>query len=247
MYTLDDSIEEKIKALIEQDVEQNVELGGEGSGNKRHAGIIGHQGGSLPKGMSSHSSAVEKIKTIKEFEPDVTQEVQDLAKEFDGQLQGMDFRFKDPDSMARQIEGKMEKDGLSIEDATGEVTDGLRYTMLFPPETFTEKTKAVEAALIKKGWKLRDHLNRNFFGPDSVYEGYSSVWEDDQGRIFEMQFHTPVSVAIRERNHKLYEIWRVSKSSRERDRLANEMQAAWSDPAYVRPLNYQELGIGGDV
>lgn len=69
---------------------------------------------------------------------------------------------------------------------------------------------------------------KNTFKEGAVYKGVNTLVKDPHGNIFELQFHTPQSVAIKENElHKLYEKQRMldKKSDRRKwDELEEKMK-----------------------
>lgn len=177
------------------------------------------------------------------WEPDITASLLDLTNEQGGEMSGLEFRLKGQDSLARKLVAVSQDEAVSIEVASQRLTDTVRYTSLYQADDLVSGYRATAAALEDQGYSL--HKFTNYFGSGGAYEGLNTWWKDGEGHIFELQFHTPASLQIKEANHTLYELWRVSQDSAERTRLWDAMIDAWQAAEYQRPAGWEELGTFG--
>lgn len=216
-----------------------------------HEGRPGLRGGSLPRDSAGASSqddinriASEKIERIKSHEPHVTETLTKFANEHNGEMQGLHNRMKTEESLVRKIKSDMAEKGLDAQKAADEINDALRYTMTFEDhKNFTDSVLSVEEKLKADGYSRYDTKYKNMFGPEKVYEGYNTVWvNNDNGDLFELQFHTTDSLRIKSINHTLYKEFRTSEDPAQRAALYSQMINNWKDPSYRRPLNYEKLG-----
>jgi hypothetical protein len=74
---------------------------------------------------------------------------------------------------------------------------------------------------------------------ESGYRGYNTVWQDQSGNKFELQYHTKESVRIKEEIHKDYEAFRIENNPEKSEALLQKMESAWSN--FTPPNNYKEL------
>lgn len=120
-----------------------------------------------------------------------------------GSNTSFDFMYKGFDSLFRKIITKSASKGLSEEEYAERITDALRFTNLSPAETLTEDYFKMVGALESQGFKMVEVTNT--FINYTSYRGINTLVQSPNGYIFELQFHTPQSMEIKEINHKLYE------------------------------------------
>lgn len=141
-----------------------------------------------------------------------------------------DFMYKGFDSLFRKITTKSASKGLSKEEYAERITDALRFTNLSPAETLTEDYFKMINALESQGFKMVEVTNT--FVDYTSYRGVNTLVKSPNGYIFELQFHTPQSMEIKEINHKLYEeerkLDKVKDANRIREIIATENKNAKS-------------------
>jgi hypothetical protein len=131
----------------------------------------------------------------------------------EGSMYQLEHRLKSPQSLARKLAGRVDKEGQAPE-----VEDLLRYTYLTEAERFVDLAKSVTQELQAKGWRLT--RARNSYVERSRYKGLHLDWCTPGGQRVEVQVHTPRSAAIKESTTKLYE------TERDRRRPAQERDIA---------------------
>lgn len=141
--------------------------------------------------------AAKTIQEYEKIEPKITQNLVDLATDFGGMLVGLDHRVKTlPSTIAR-----MEKNGggkgsdFDNEKALYGVKDILRYTACFDDAKF-DKVVPQMANAMQEDYQLVRVLNGMTQG--SLYKGINCLFTDGKGHVFEMQFHTPDSIKVKE-------------------------------------------------
>jgi len=176
-----------------------------------------------------------------QIEPTVTPLVTSVAQKTGGTPVGLDYRLKSVEAIA----GKMIRDALEKNipptEALGDLTDVNRYTIVYPPEALVERGTDAIKALTDAGWTPYDHKAKNYYPPGDAYDGFNAVYENKLGARFELQFHTPDSVRIKEVAHKIFAKWRVTPAtdSPTKDRLWKQMVSLWDN--YKRPTGYENL------
>ena len=148
-------------------------------------------------------SSKELIATAKNKDKVITEDLKEAVKSGHGNLVGLEYRIKGEDSLSRKLEGKAISKGISIKAYAEQVTDVLRYTNSSKPEHLTEDFFNIVGELEKKGYNLIEVTN-TFNVPGSPYRGINTLVKDRSGYVFELQFHTPESLEVKEINHKLY-------------------------------------------
>lgn len=121
------------------------------------------------------------------------------------------------------MESKSKAKNISIKECAEKITDVLRYTNVSDPNYLVKDYFNFVDSFIEEGYNFIEV--KNTFGIAGPYKGINTLVSDNQGYIFELQFHTPQSLEIKEINHKLYEEWRLDTTSEKRKKeLAIEMQ-----------------------
>jgi len=212
--------------------------GGRGSGNFGHLGRPGERGGSESQGGGIVRAANRILKSVAEDEPVVTKLLVDAADRHGGTMVHLQHRLKTPESLIRKITNDAIEGGITPAEAASNVTDALRYTMLFDHEGYVDNVKTVQDALSAKGFTRYDDKFKNYLsGTD--YRGYNCVFTDGGNTKFELQFHTPESFKAKDKSHEIYSKIRVMPRGPERESLTEEMQAIWR--AVPPPANWTSL------
>lgn len=140
-------------------------------------------------------SPADKIyQDARALEPEVTAFIKSFARALGGELINLDFRIKSLESITRKLK--------KIGDTR--ISDALRYTMLFPTETYTPKVLESMQRLKDAGYEV---ISRNYWQPGDKYQGVNANLIKD-GVTMELQFHTPESFASVAECHVLYEEFR---------------------------------------
>lgn len=187
------------------------------SGDAATSGPTGTAGGS---GLSPAERAVaeQHLARAAAAEPRITEamhRVRDAVP--NSRLEGLDYRLKGAESFERKLAGDLLDDaGLSVNAAASQVNDAVRYTVVSDAANYTEAASQTMQRLQAEGFEAV-RTPKNTWGSDG-YQGVNSTWRDPQtGQTFEVQLHTPESLAAKEVTHQLYEQARVlPKGSAER-------------------------------
>ena len=145
--------------------------------------------------------AVEKIR---QYEPIVDNIANDLLSSTTAQgglMIGLDFRLKRPSSLSRKIqsevlEAKEKGETITFKEAVDRMGDVARFTSVFDPGNFQKNADKVLRDLQAKGYEIVKF--KNFFQPGASYKGLNTNLRDKNGNMFELQFHTPESMKIKE-------------------------------------------------
>lgn len=154
------------------------------------------------------------IEEAKQQEPQITKDLKEIIGEthgninydvfIDGQTKkALDFRLKGSGSLQRKVISDF-INGVPLETIEKELYDAVRYTDLVGAEFLTNDYFEVVKKLEKKGYKVvrvKNTLNNH----TKAYRGLNTVVQSPSGYNFELQFHTPESMEIKEIVHKLYE------------------------------------------
>ena len=145
--------------------------------------------------------AAEKIR---KYEPIVDNIANDLLTSTTAQgglMIGLDFRLKRLSSLSRKIgsdirEAKEKGITLTPQQAVANMGDVARFTSVFDPENFQQSVDKVLRDLQSKDYEIVKF--KNFFQPGASYKGLNCNLKDKNGNIFELQFHTPETMKIKE-------------------------------------------------
>jgi len=206
--------------------------GGKGSGNFNHAGRIGKVGGSSVTGITIDSLMQKAKKNEKE--------ITSILKKTKGKMVGLEHRFKSKESLLRKVTSDVEEKGISQSEALNDINDVLRYTKILPAETFLSDVVSIQNELESADWVQWDTKWKNYFRSGDAYDGYNTVLVNkNNGVRFELQFHTEETINIKNKNHILYEQFRIEKNHNVRKELFLRMQNNWKN--YDKPKNWQNL------
>lgn len=144
------------------------------------------------------------IKKAHIIEKPITKVLQKTSKELGARMEGLDFKFKGLDSLVRKIKSKVREDGKTLEEASHDMKDVLRYTMILDENNFVDGFEKTRENLTKLGYNI--YRVKNTFHYGESYKGLNTNVKDSQGNIFELQFHTQKSFDIKMGPlHKMYE------------------------------------------
>ena len=92
------------------------------------------------------------------------------------------------------------------------MTDVLRYTQVSDPDNLAEDCLLAMDNLRKTEYSTVEATNTLKY-TNAVYRGINTLVRAPDGYVFELQYHTPQSLEIKEINHKLYEEQRLASTS----------------------------------
>ena len=151
-------------------------------------------------------------------EPKITKDVISAVTDSGSNMYGLEYRLKQPTSIAAKIGSDAKEDGVSFKDAAGAITDAIRYTSVSDDNRYTDNYFKVKDLLSGKGY--REVRCKNFF---EMYENgkvshkaVQCLYEDSDGNKFELQFHTPSSQSAKELKLPIYNERRKSDLSDQR-------------------------------
>ena len=140
-------------------------------------------------------------------EPTITRDVIASAEEAGGQMYGLDYRMKQPTSMAGKIGADARDEGKSFEETAENIKDAVRYTVVLPENGFTSGYETIRRSMESRGYtevRCKNFFQR-FKEGKSDQKAVQCVYADSSGFTFEFQFHTAASQGAKEINHPLYE------------------------------------------
>ena len=193
-------------------------------GGKRHGGqrLKEPENPKAPAGSQS-PEAISAAKAVRdktaEIEPELTRTMIDVAQKHGGEAVGLNHRLKSEKSLARKIDDEKADFGGDATKTADSMSDVVRYTVSLKEGEYVDGTQAVLADLQGQGYKTRV---KNYWKKGDPYQGINVAVTTPKGITFELQFHTPQSLVVKEQCHKAYEKYRVSTSARERYKHWNQ-------------------------
>ncbi len=137
-------------------------------------------------------------------EPDVTKTMQMVAEATGGKLEGLKYKLKSENSLKEKVIRTLAEKSMILPTALSkELRDILRYTVCYQFEKYSESVITALQQLKKCGYEIVRVKN---FWDSQFYKGINSVIMTDGRQNFEVQFHTPESLQVKETKlHPLYE------------------------------------------
>jgi hypothetical protein len=173
-----------------------------------------------------HAEANEAIGRVRKIEPSISADIQTIEKDNDhgGWLAGFDRRLKGDDRLKEKVAEQLKAEQLkgeprrSASEVVREIPDAIRFTFCFEAENYARGCYDIMGRLESFGYEMYPSKNR--WG-DREYKGINTRWVNQDGQLFEVQFHTPESFHAKECvTHKAYERIRDPMiSDRERKEL----------------------------
>lgn len=197
-----------------------------GLGGKLAKGV-----GKLLKGRALLKEADEvaeaMLKKAAQEEKLTTPMLEKIAKKNGASMEGLEFRLKTKDSLARKLETDAIDSGKSISEVGDATGDSLRYTMVQDEKALAKTATDTFAELEEAGYKKLKV--KNTWDQDSPYKGVNTVWESPSGQKLEVQFHTESSFKMKQETHGLYETARSSTATPAQQAEATQKMIGMSD------------------
>lgn len=150
-------------------------------------------------------------------EPAITEAFKKIAEANKLKMEGLENRIKTKASYLRKINKKTRgsTDPKIIKGITESANDTIRYTYMGEPEKLVDNFETVSRELRDQGYTLID-INNTWLDEKNPYNGLNTTFAAPNGQKFEIQFHTPESLRIKEEMHKLYEEQRLETTPPQR-------------------------------
>lgn len=151
--------------------------------------------------------ANQKYDLASKQEPEITEDIINSVSKTNGQMYGLEHRLKQPTSIAGKIAADAKEKKESYTEASNNLKDLIRYTMVSNEKSFVSNYNSVKKDLESKGYE--EIKCKNYF--DSYQKGLvmhkavQSTFRNKDGTVFELQFQTPASQAAKELKIPLYE------------------------------------------
>ena len=209
------------------------------------------------------SSVATRLVTEAEAdEPICTMLLQVAAKKHGGELHGLEYCLKGQQSLTRKLIGAIDQIGglvaLRERESKGETLvalsrdqnfveqDVLRYTVKLPTDTYVTGVRAVSMVLKENNFVEEYMWNFWPFETEHVsYLGINASYKTPAGIQFELQFHTPEALQLKDTvSHELYEAYRIETSETKKRAIFADMLGVWDSvprPPHVNTLGERKL------
>ena len=212
---VDDIDENSGDALI---VDSDVEL----PGSRAEKDHILHGRSAEAQAIYDKARANEKI---------ITPVMLQIAAELNAQMVGLQYSVKTASSVEDKIQRRLKESGgtKSDEQIVAEMGDIVRYTLLAEHNDLVATTQRTSASLQALGYKVIK-LDNRYLTPNASYKGIHLDVVSPEGQVFELQIHSPESMAIKNAAHILYEEARSVNTAPDRAKqLMEEMRTMWGE------------------
>lgn len=159
----------------------------------------------FPDGVNPKVRAV--YEKAAKAEPSITAALNNEVKKCGAEMDGLEFRMKDGDSFMRKVKADARKKG-GQQKAAESLYDAVRYTQVSDEKNIVKNCKKTIESLRKAGYNVVGVKN-TWKDPKNAYNGINCKLVSPDGQKFELQFHTPDSLRVKEEIHGLYEQQRV--------------------------------------
>ncbi len=187
----------------------------------------------MARGGVTTEEAAESIRLAEQVfaaaaavEPEITASIVSAADEIGAVMDGLDYRLKQPTSLAGKIASKGGVTG-SFAGAADGITDAMRYTAVLEEKEFTSGYYSMREKLASEGYN--EVRCKNFYqmyaDGKSPQKAVQCLYRDEAGHTFELQYHTPESLGAKKLNHPRYNEQRMATTAQaRRDELEAQMR-----------------------
>lgn len=173
-------------------------------------------------------------------ERSITPRLLEISQRMGVPMAGLEFRLKSLESLQRKVATEMFEhgQGAPVAPALDDLKDAVRYTYTSSDAMFVDDVTVVAAQLESAGF---ERIKWQLSWSDDSYHGLNTAWRDPvSGQTFEVQFHTPGSLWMKEYTHPLYEEGRLPTTTSDR-MTAIETEGAVLNRQVTRPPGLEQL------
>lgn len=151
-------------------------------------------------------------------EPQITDDILSVVGRTSAKMYGLEYRLKQPTSIAAKIGSDAKEDNLPFGDAANKISDAIRYTAISDTKDYTKNYFDIKGNLKDLGYsETRCKNNFQAYKEGKVlHKSVQSVFADKNGYKFEVQFQTVDSQVAKDLKVPIYEERRKSGLSDER-------------------------------
>lgn len=185
------------------------------------------------------SLASKKFAEASRQEPQITKDIVSAVSDSQCKMYGLEFRLKQPTSLAAKIGADSKEKNISFEDASKGIRDAIRYTAVSDTKNFVNNYNSIKKSLEDKGYS--ETRCKNFFEKykrgEVMHKAVQCTYKSKDGYEFELQFQTPESQAAKELKIPIYEERRKAGISEKRalelEARMRELAESVEDPPYI--------------
>lgn len=166
-------------------------------------------------------------------EPAITMDMLEIADELGSSLDGLEHSLKTASSIRSKIDRKTDKAlkaGVSPKTDTEyveETGDLIRYTQIADHDKMAEVARQTISLLQDKGYTV-EKVDNKYLNKEGRYKAIHLDIASVSGIRFEMQIHSPETLAANRATHVMYEEWRKPETAPERKaQLYGEIKAVY--------------------
>ena len=166
-------------------------------------------------------------------EPAITMDMLEIADELETSMDGLEYSVKTASSVKSKIERKTDKAikaGIRPKTDTEyvqETGDLIRYTQIVEHDRMAEAAKKTIQLLADKGYNV-ERVDNKYLNREGRYKAVHLDIASSQGIRFEMQIHSPETLAANKATHAMYEEWRRPDTPQPRkEQLFREIKAVY--------------------
>jgi len=142
-------------------------------------------------------------------------------------MHGLEHKQKTLESIARKIDTDAQEKGISRKEAANDIKDAVRFTTVSDDDDFVSNYREFKYQLARKGYE--EVRCKNYFElyrqGKAKHKQVTSVFADDTGYRFEVQFQTPASLKAKDKKTVLYEeVRKPDVSMKRRHIIVQEME-----------------------
>lgn len=142
-------------------------------------------------------------------------------------MHGLEHKQKTFESIARKIDTDAQEKGISRKEAANDIKDAVRFTTVSDDGDFVKNYREFKYQLARKGYE--EVRCKNYFElyrqGKAKHKQVTSVFADDTGYRFEVQFQTPSSLKAKDKKTVLYEeVRKPDVSDARRSEIVREME-----------------------
>jgi hypothetical protein len=152
-------------------------------------------------------TANTKFYSALKVEPAITKDVVNAVESVGGKMYGLNFRLKQPTSIAAKIGSDAKEKHITFKEAARNLNDIIRYTSISENDDFVSNYDSVKSTLESKGYsevKCKNYYDLYSRG-EAKHKAIQSVFRSPSNVNFEIQFHTPSSQAAKDLKVPIYE------------------------------------------
>lgn len=163
--------------------------------------------------------ANKKFRQASRIEPQISKDVISTVQKTSGKMYGLQYRLKQPTSIAAKIGSDAKEKELTFEQAASGIKDAIRYTAVSNEKDYVKNYNKIVDKLRSKGYeevKCKNYFEKYRNG-QVMHKAVQSTFRSPDGYEFELQFQTPASQAAKELKIPIYEERRRAGNSAKRN------------------------------